>query len=108
MVPWVADTRLIYSRQDLFERAGLNPQAAFQTPQTLFDTCARLQAAGIANPIVIPTRFTHITLHNIASWVWSSGADFLSPDRRQVAFTAPRVQAGLYAYFDLVNYLPAA
>lgn len=105
-VPWMADTRLIYYRQDLFERGRVDPRTAFQTPQTLLEACARLQAAGVANPIVLPTRFTHITLHNIASWVWGSGADFLTPDRKQAAFHTPAVLASIQAYFDLIKYMP--
>ena len=108
-VPWAANTRLIYYRQDVFEQAGVDPQTAFQTPQALLAACVRFQSAGIANPFGIPTRFTHITLHNVASWVWGSGGDFLSPDCRQVAFTSPAARAGIYAYCELVKYLsPAA
>ncbi len=104
-VPWMADTRLIYYRSDLFERAGVDPQWAFQTPQTLLEAAARSQAAGVSNPIVVPTRFTHITLHNIASWLWGCGGDFLTPDCRQVQFDAPVARAALHAYFDLIKYM---
>lgn len=104
-IPWVSDTRLIYYRQDIFERAGVDAAAAFQSPQTLLAAGGQLQAAGVSNPIVLPTRFTHITLHNIASWVWGSGGDFLALDRRQVQFDAPAVRAGIQAYFDLVKFM---
>jgi multiple sugar transport system substrate-binding protein len=103
-LPWVADTRLIYYRPDIFARAGIDPQQAFQTPQALLNAGARFQAAGIANPIVLPTRFTHITLHNIASWLWGSGCDFLTADRRQAQFDTPAARAAFHAYFDLIQY----
>jgi multiple sugar transport system substrate-binding protein len=104
-VPWASDTRLIYYRHDVFERAGVDAQWAFQTPQTLLQACARLRAAGVHNPVALPTRFTHITLHNIASWVWGSGGDFLSPDQKQVRFDALPARTGIQAYFDLAQYL---
>jgi multiple sugar transport system substrate-binding protein len=104
-LPWVADTRLIYYRPDIFARAGVDPQQAFQTPQTLLDAGAQFQAAGIANPILLATRFTHITLHNIASWLWGSGCDFLTADLRQVQFDTPAARAAFHAYFDLVRYM---
>jgi multiple sugar transport system substrate-binding protein len=104
-VPWVADTRLIFYRSDAFEQAGVDPRWAFQTPQTLLEAGVRFQAVGVTNPIVLPTRFTHITLHNIASWLWSSGSDFLTPDRQQVQFDTPTACATLHAYFDLIKYM---
>lgn len=107
-VPWVADTRVVYYRPDIFAQAGIDPQRVFQTPQTLLEAGARFQAAGLLNPIVLPTRFTHITLHNIASWLWGSGSDFLTPDRRQVQFDTPPARAAFYAYFDLFKYLSPA
>lgn len=104
-VPWVSDTRLIYYRQDVFERVGVDAQAVFQTPHSLLAACAQFQAAGVPNPIVLPTRFTHITLHNIASWVWNSGGDFLLPRQRKVQFDAPAVRTSIQAYFDLVRFM---
>jgi multiple sugar transport system substrate-binding protein len=108
-VPWVADTRVVFYRPAIFAQAGVDPQWAFQTPQNLVEAGARFQAAGLTNPIVLPSRFTYINLHNIASWVWGQGAEFLAPDYRQVRFDTPEARAALYAYFDLIAYMsPAA
>ncbi|CAG0930381.1 Diacetylchitobiose binding protein DasA [Thermoflexales bacterium] len=105
-VPWLADMRLIHYRQDIFERAGLEAKTAFQTPEALLQTCARLQAAGVANPIVVPSRQSRMTMHNLAAWVWGSGGDFTSPDGKKVLFALSQAKAGIYAYFDLARYLP--
>jgi multiple sugar transport system substrate-binding protein len=104
-VPWMADTRVVYYRPEVFARAGVDPQRAFQTPQTLLEAGAQFQAAGVSNLLVLPTRFTHITLHNIASWLWGSGGDFLTLDCRQVQFDTPTARAAFHAYFDLIKYL---
>ncbi len=104
-VPWLADMRLLHYREDMLERAGIDAHAAFQTAQTLLDTCARLQAAGVAHPIVLPTRQSRMTLHNLAAWVWGSGGDFTSPDGKRVLFITEQARAGIYAYFDLARYM---
>ena len=104
-VPWAADTRLIYFRSNDFKQVGVDPQLAFQTPQMLLAAGAQFLAAGVYNPIVLHTRFTHITLHNIASWLWGSGSDFLTRDLRQVQFDTPTALTALHAYFDLIKYM---
>jgi multiple sugar transport system substrate-binding protein len=104
--PWLADMRLIHYRQDLFEQAGVDPQTAFQTPPALLAACEQLRAAGISQPVVLPSRQSRMTLHNLAAWVWGSGGDFTSPDGKKVVFVTTQAKAGLYAYFDLARYMP--
>ncbi len=104
-VPWLADMRLIHYRKDLLGRAGIEARTAFQTPQSLLEACAQLQAAGVANPIVLPSRQTRMTLHSLAAWVWGRGGDFTSPDGKKMLFVSELAKAGLYAYFDLARYM---
>jgi ABC-type glycerol-3-phosphate transport system substrate-binding protein len=105
-MPWLADMRLIHYRQDLFDQAGIDVNTAFQTPQALLQTCAQLQAAGIANPIVVPSCQSRMTLHNLAGWVWGTNGDFTSPDGKKVLFVSAQAKAGIHAYFDLARYMP--
>jgi multiple sugar transport system substrate-binding protein len=70
------------------------------------ETCARLQAAGVPNPITLPSRQSRMTLHNLAAWVWGSGSDFTSPDGKKVLFATDQAKAALCAYFDLARYMP--
>jgi multiple sugar transport system substrate-binding protein len=104
-VPWLADMRLVHYRQDLFEQARLDARTALQTPQSLLAACAQLRAAGV-NPVVLPSRQSRMTLHNLAAWVWGSGGDFTSPDGKKVVFVIEQAKAGMYAYFDLARYMP--
>jgi ABC-type glycerol-3-phosphate transport system substrate-binding protein len=106
-MPWLADMRLIHYRQDILDRAGVDSSTAFQTPDALLQTCARLQAAGVANPVVVPSRQSLMTLHNLAAWVWGTGGDFTPPDGKKVLFASAQAKAGIYAYFDLARYMPA-
>ncbi len=106
-VPWLTDMRLIHYRQDWFDQAGIEARTAFESPQTLLETCARLQAAGIAYPIVLPLRRSRMTLHNVAGWVWGNGGEFISADGRQAQFVTAQAKAAIYAYFDLARFIPA-
>jgi len=104
--PWLADMRLIHYRQDLFERAGVDARTAFQSPKVLLETCARLHAASVVYPVVLPTLQSRMTLHNLAGWVWGNGGDFTSPDGKKVLFVTEQAKAAVYAYFDLARYMP--
>ncbi|MBU0702914.1 MAG: extracellular solute-binding protein [Chloroflexi bacterium] len=107
-MPWLADTRILYYRRDLLEQAGIDEQNAFHTPEALEQTLARLQAAKVAVPWVVPTRRTWTALHHVASWVWDCGGHFLSPDGKQCLLDQPEARAGLKAYFALGQYLADA
>jgi len=107
-VPWLADTRVLYYRRDLLAKVGVDEATAFQTPARLAETLERLQAGGVESPWVVPTRHTLITVHNLASWVWGAGGDFVSADGRRTAFNAPAARAGIRDYFALHRYLSAA
>ena len=66
----------------------------FNLPQAMLQTCARLQAAGVVNPIVLPSRQSRMTLQNMAGWVWGAGGDFTSPDGKKVLFARRASQGG--------------
>jgi len=104
-VPWLADTRVLYYRRDWLEKAGVDEATAFKTPQQLAETLQRLQASGVGAPWVVPTRHTLITLHNLASWVWGAGGDFVTPDGRRTLFNEPQARAGIRDYYDLHRFL---
>jgi multiple sugar transport system substrate-binding protein len=107
-VPWMADVRLIYYRRDWLDQAGIDAATAFDSPQNLAQTLARLRAYGVALPWAVPTERTLLTMHGIASWVWYAGGDFMRPDGRGVLFTTDETLSGLRAYFDLYPYLLSA
>ena len=108
-IPWLADTRLIYYRRDLLEKARVSTPAAFQSHQQLEQTLASLQASGVASPWVFPTLPTANTLHNMASWVWGAGGDFVSTQRKRTLFNEAPARAGIRAYLGLHRFLtPAA
>jgi len=104
-IPWFVGARLIYFRRSLLEKVGVDERVAFQTAEQFDQTLQRLQASGVPVPWTVPTGLTHTTLHNIASWVWGAGGDFVTPDSKRTLFTQPQAYAGLRAYFALGRFL---
>ena len=49
-IPWLIDSRLLYYRKDMLEKAGIDPATAFQTHEALVDTLQRLTQAGVELP----------------------------------------------------------
>jgi multiple sugar transport system substrate-binding protein len=107
-IPWLAGARLIYYRRDWLEKAGVAEATAFESARQLEQTLKYLQTNGAATPWVAPTGRTNVNLHNLASWVWSAGSDFVSADGKKVLFTEPQALDAIMAYFDLHCYLPVA
>lgn len=107
-IPWLADTRLIYYRRDWLEKAGLDETTAFESPANLEQTLERLQA-HVTMPWIVPTVHGVDTLHYLASWIWSTQGDFVSPSSQKVLFMESQAFLGMQAYFGLHRYLtPAA
>ena len=104
-IPWLGYTRVIYYRRDLLEKAGIDEKTAFQTHAQLVKTLTRLQEMGGCTPWGVPTHQSQDSLHNLASWVWNAGGDFISGDGRKILFHKEKAIAGMKAYFDLYRFL---
>jgi multiple sugar transport system substrate-binding protein len=105
-VPWLSDTRVIFYWRDMFEHAGIDEAAAFQSFEKTDETLARLQSHGIATPWAVTTRRTANTLYNISSWVWGAGGDFMSADGKRMRVAEPEARAGIAHYYSLYRYMP--
>jgi multiple sugar transport system substrate-binding protein len=105
-VPWLSDTRVIFYWRDMFEHAGIDEVAAFQSFEKTDETLARLQSHGIATPWAVTTRRTANTLYNISSWVWGAGGDFMSADGKRMRVAEPEARAGIARYYSLYRYMP--
>jgi multiple sugar transport system substrate-binding protein len=104
-IPWSADTRAVFYRRDLLEKAGVDEATAFEDFEHLENTLASLKERSTSVPLVLPTRRSSMTLHCIASWIWGAGGDFLNPEGTGLAFDQPNALNGCKAYFKLVRYL---
>jgi multiple sugar transport system substrate-binding protein len=104
-VPWLADTRVLYYRRDIFEKAGLDEETAFLSSASLSNSLEWLQSRSIPSPWVVPTHRSRMTLHNSASWVWGAGGSFLSPDGKTTNFTQPEALQGFKEYYELMHFM---
>lgn len=104
-IPWTVDTRLIYYRRDLLERANVDPLTAFETNENMSNTLQTLREQGIQCPLTIPTCRSRIMLHTAAPWVWAAGGDFLSPDGRNSLFAQPEALKGFCQYYELGRFM---
>jgi multiple sugar transport system substrate-binding protein len=100
-IPWAAGSRLIYYRPRLFEQAGIDTKTAFASPDKLAEAARRLSEHGSRVPMAVSTGGTHATLHNLASWIWARGGDFVRPDGRSMALLEPKAFLGMREYFGL-------
>ena len=107
-VPWVTGARVIYYRKDLLDRAHVNPDTAFATPQSMLEAVIKLHEAGVARPWITSNSSSLNTLHLISSWIWASGGDFISADGRHLLFATPQAIEGMAAFFSLGRYMGAA
>jgi multiple sugar transport system substrate-binding protein len=108
-IPWLADTRLIYYRRDLFAKAGVSEAGAFSTHAAMKNTLQKLVDYGLPLPFVIPTSANRMALQVLASLVWGAGGDFISQDGKSTLLDLPQTRQGFYEYFELGKYLvPAA
>ncbi len=104
-VPMSAGSRLIYYRPRLFEQAGIDQHTAFSSPESLLAAARCLSEHGSRVPMALSTGGTHAVLHNLASWIWARGGDFVRKDGRAMALLEPKALLGMREYFGLGRYL---
>jgi len=106
-IPLSADTRQIFYRRDLLEKAGVAEATAFEDFAHLETTLECLRASHLSMPLVLTTQPSNMTVHFIASWVWGAGGDFLSSDGTSLAFDQPLALEGCKTYYRLGRFLSA-
>lgn len=107
-IPWTTDMRPIVYRRDLLERAGIAVKQAFLSPAQLLETLRQLQGCGISTPFALASRgsiYPLLHLHNLASFVWGAGGEFLSRDGTRTMFHLPETRLGIRNFLKLSQYL---
>lgn len=108
-IPWILDTYLLYYRRGIFDKLGIDETSAFASYPMIEETVSKLFSAGQKIPLAMPTAVSsRASLHNLASWVWSHGGDFVAEDGRKLLWSEPKTREGLKAYFSLYRYMPRA
>jgi len=104
-VPWVSGARVLYYRRDLLRKARVDPDTAFSTPGAMLETLAQLQQAGVAIPWVTPTAISVNTIHQVTTWVWAAGGDFIADNGRHLLFADDNAIEGMANYFSLGRFM---
>jgi multiple sugar transport system substrate-binding protein len=97
--PLAVETRSLYYRTDLFEEAGLDPEAPPQTWDELVAAADQLKSvmpAG-AYPIALPMSIEYLTIQNFMSWYLSHGASLLNSEGR-CGLDTPEFKTALEKY----------
>lgn len=105
-IPWSADTRVVFYHRDYLEQAKIDPAHAFEHVEELGQTVAALKASNIKLPVSLSTLRSNMNIHQMASWVWDCGGDFMMPDGKHVAFNGPKALRGMHHYFGLGPFIP--
>lgn len=108
-IPWTGYAYLICYRKDLLRENGITDfQEAFRDRKAVVTTIERLSRSRLAIPWLIghyPPPYSDL-VHIAASWIWSAGGDFLSPDNTRVAFDQEAAIAGLADMLTLFRAVP--
>lgn len=104
-LPWIAESFFPVYWRDMFEKAGVDENSAFASPENVEESFARLNAAGIP-AWVFPPGEGVLALHNSMPMVWASGSELATPDGRAVLFNQPGPRSGFRSFFRLFRQLP--
>jgi multiple sugar transport system substrate-binding protein len=103
-IPNTVGSRYVLYRQDLLERAGIDPATAFINVEVFEQTIQRLQEVGGCIPLVVSPRGGDL-FFKTAAWLRALGGDYADVYRKRVTFDDPLAQAGLAAFFRLYRYM---
>ena len=107
-IPWSIYTFVLYYRRDLLERAQLDPEKAFATPESMRESFEVLNKSGV-KPWTFPSLHPYADLAHIASsWARANGSDFISADGSKPLFAKPETSKGLVGFFELFPFIPPA
>jgi multiple sugar transport system substrate-binding protein len=106
-VPWFVEARAMYYRKDAFQKAGIDPAAAFDNWQTFETALKKVNGVVIdgkpMSAFGIPGKNDWNVQHNIVPWIWGAGGEMLTPDRRAAAFNDEKALEGIMFYTGLVR-----
>jgi multiple sugar transport system substrate-binding protein len=106
-IPWSIYTFVLFYRKDLLERAHIDPEEAFTTPEGMRETFDKLNKKGIV-PWAFPSLRAYADLVHIASsWVRANGGEFMGMDERTPLFANPEASLGLVQFFELFPFIPS-
>ncbi|MCX7956594.1 MAG: sugar ABC transporter substrate-binding protein [Endomicrobia bacterium] len=127
-IPWFVDVRGIYYRTDIFNKLGLTKKD-LDTWESFEATLQKIKKAKVVmdksnniyvgkeaeemlkkdptcivvEPIGIPGKNDWNVIHNFVPWIWASGGDLLTRDRKEAIFNSKEAMQGILFYTNLVR-----
>lgn len=106
-IPWFVDVRAMYYRTDVFQKAGVDPKAAFKTWDSFKDALKKINNTEIEGKKVaafgFPGKNDWNVLHFIFPWIWGAGGSELSADFKKSTIASDAAVDGLAFYTGLVR-----
>jgi multiple sugar transport system substrate-binding protein len=106
-VPWFTEARSIYYRKDLLEKAGVDPETAFDTWDSFRATLEKLKSSGAVDnkdtyAFGSPGKQAFDLVHHVMPFVWDAGGSELSEDASKSTIASPEAQEGVEFVADLL------
>lgn len=103
--PWFVDARAVYYRTDVFEKAGINPEEAFKTWDSMMEALRKVNGMEIDGKKIaavgFPGKNDWNVAHNIFPWVWAAGGKILNEDNTEAIFNSDEAVKGVMFYTNL-------
>lgn len=106
-IPWIVDTYIMFYRADIFEQAGINAGEAFRSLENFTAALEKIKAIGKISPLALPTANSLSSMHNISSWIWGMGGDYVDRSGKKLTLNTPQAREGIRMYYNLFNYIHA-
>jgi multiple sugar transport system substrate-binding protein len=106
-VPWFTEARSIYYRKDLLEKAGVDPETAFDSWDSFRATLEKLKSSGAVDnkntyAFGSPGKQAFDLVHHVMPFVWDAGGSELSEDAKSSTIASPEAQEGVKFIADLL------
>jgi multiple sugar transport system substrate-binding protein len=106
-VPWFTEARSIYYRKDLLEKAGVDPETAFDTWDSFRATLEKLKSSGAVDnkdtyAFGSPGKQAFDLVHHVMPFVWDAGGSELNEEATKSTIASPEAQEGVQFIADLL------
>ncbi len=102
-VPVAFSTKALYWNKDLFEAAGLDPEAPPTTWAETIDYARQISENTDAAGYGLPAKTFDNTMHQFLHWVYTNNGQIID-DEGNITMDSPEVLAALQAYKDITPY----
>lgn len=106
-IPWFADVRAAYYRTDVFQKAGVDPAAAFKDWTAFKAALQKVNGTEIEGKQIaamgFPGKNDWNVAHNVMPWIWAAGGSPLSDDNKSSAINSDAAVDGIMFYTGLAR-----